>query len=190
MPRGVSVFANLHRHRTAVRLRPSGFTLLELITVLSIVGIAVALALPSFREIGVRSTTTTIANDLIAALAQARAEAVKRGVFVAVISSSGSNDWSDGWGVFADSERDQTFATPVVSHSPIPDHYKVRTKGDGTVAGRIVFSGQGELVGAEQFDINVCRPDGNVAQSRHIRVRTSGIVTAHRDTGASSAPSC
>ena len=158
-------------------------------TVIAIVGIAVGLALPSFREISVRSTTTTISNDLIGTLAQARAEAVKRGVFVAVISSGGSDDWSGGWGVFADSARDGSFSTPIVTRAPVAEHYKVRT-GGGAVAGRVVFSGQGELAGTRQFDINVCRPDGNAAQSRYIQVRTSGMVTARRDTGASPAPSC
>ena len=165
-----------------------GFTLIELVVVLAIVAISVTLAVPGFREFLMRSTTTTIGNDLAAAFAQARAEAVKRGVYVAVVATSGGDDWSSGWGVYADSARDGGFATTIVTHEAVAARYRVRA--GGASAGRVVFSGQGDLVGAHAVDVNVCRPDGNATQSRFIQVRASGVVVARRDTTASSAPSC
>jgi prepilin-type N-terminal cleavage/methylation domain-containing protein len=186
--RGLDVSAHRHRPTATVASKPTGYTLLELVTVLAIVAIGVTLALPSFREIGVRSNTTAITNDLVGALAQARAEAVKRGVFVAVVAASGGDDWSTGWGVYADSARDGTFVTPIIKREAVPVRYAVRAGGES--AGRVVFSGQGELVGAQQFDINVCRPDRDAVQSRFIQVRLGGTVVARRDTSTSSAPSC
>ena len=168
---------------------PTGFTLLELVAALAVVAISLTLAVPSFREIMARSTTTTIANDLVGAFAQARAEAAKRGVQVAVLGAGGGADWSSGWGVYADSGRDGAFATRVAAHGAVADGYAVRA-GGGASANRVVFGVQGELVGAASVDVNVCRSDRNAAKSRFIQVRASGIVVARRDTRTSAAPSC
>lgn len=177
-----------HRPRSAAPDRSPGFTLLELVAALAVVAISLTLAVPSFREIMARSTTTAIANDLVGAFAQARAEAAKRGVRVAVLAASGDADWSSGWGVYADSGRDGGFATKVVARGAVPEGYAVRT--GGASANRVVFDVQGELVGATSVDVNVCRPGRDAAKSRFIQVRASGIVVARRDTSTSTAPSC
>jgi type IV fimbrial biogenesis protein FimT len=81
----------------------SGFTLLELIVAISIAGILMALAIPSFSDMIRNNRLTTYTNELVTALNVARSEAVKRGQQV-VVRKTGTN-WENGWQVFVDVDR-------------------------------------------------------------------------------------
>ncbi len=93
----------------------SGFTLLELIVAISIAGILMAMAIPSFSDMMRNNRLTTYANELVTALNLARSEAVKRGVPVTVrkISAAGIGTyWSTlGWNVFVDTNGNGTLDT-------------------------------------------------------------------------------
>ncbi|MDZ7828338.1 MAG: GspH/FimT family pseudopilin [Halofilum sp. (in: g-proteobacteria)] len=85
-----------------------GFTLVELLITLVVVGIAVSLAVPGFARFIREQQITTQTNDFLTALNIARSEALKRGGAVSVCASSdgatcsGNNDWDAGWIVFSD----------------------------------------------------------------------------------------
>jgi type IV fimbrial biogenesis protein FimT len=90
----------------------SGFTILELMVVVTIAAILMGIAIPSFMEAIRSNRLTTYANELVTALNLARSEAVKRGVNVTVrrvdnLSSTnlgvGAN-WENGWDVFVDQQ--------------------------------------------------------------------------------------
>ena len=89
----------------------SGFTLLELIVAISIAGILMAMAIPSFSDMMRNSRLTTYTNEFVAALNLARSEAVKRGATVHVRKIGGTGTyWSDsGWMVFVDKNANDTF---------------------------------------------------------------------------------
>jgi type IV fimbrial biogenesis protein FimT len=88
----------------------AGFTLIELMIVLSIAAILASIAVPSFQWIMSRTRLSTQSNDLITALSLARSEAVKRGVRVTVCKSSSGTvcttggDFRQGWIVFVDGD--------------------------------------------------------------------------------------
>ncbi len=82
------------RHRSC--RRSAGFTLVELITVVAIMGILAALAGPSFTDMIARQRLRTGAFDLVGDLMLARSEAIKRGESVTV--TPGDN-WALGWTV-------------------------------------------------------------------------------------------
>lgn len=181
-----------------------GFGLIELVVALAIVVILAAAALPSFRELGQRMAVTSTANDLVGALNTARAEAAKRGTWVAVIGAGG--DWSGGWRVEADAAAapnppNQTFGDPsdvvLQQYAVVSDGYAVKSKvtnGNGGDA-RVVFGASGNLTDGVAgavitADINICRQDHQAAQSRWIRVLASGEIVSQRDTSLSPAPGC
>jgi type IV fimbrial biogenesis protein FimT len=187
-----------------MRARRRGFGLIELLVAIAIVAILTATAMPSFREMARRMKVTGSTNDLVGALAMARAEAAKRGSWVAVIGP-GSN-WSAGWHVEADAatppnapNRQFGDATDVViaQYAAVDTGYSVTTKVTNGNGGdtRIVFGPAGNLVDGTAgavitADVNVCRPDGNPGQSRWIHVQSSGEIVSQRDTSSSPAPGC
>jgi type IV fimbrial biogenesis protein FimT len=62
----------------AAHPRATGFTLLELMVTLAVLGILLGIAVPSFQSSLTNSRLTTAANDLVGALQAARSEAIKR----------------------------------------------------------------------------------------------------------------
>lgn len=184
--------------------RRRGFGLIELLVAIAIVAILTATALPSFRDMGRRMNVTSSTNDLVGALAMARAEAAKRGGWVAVIGPG--PDWSTGWQVEADAATppnapNRQFGDPtdvvVAQYAAVPTGYAVRAKVTNGNGGdtRIVFGPAGNLVDGAAgtvitADINVCRPDNNPGQSRWIHVQSSGEIVSRRDTTTSPAPGC
>lgn len=67
-----------------------GFSLLELMIVLVIIGLSLSVALPSYQNMISRFAITSMANDLLAGVAFARSEALKSGGVVSLYGSNGS----------------------------------------------------------------------------------------------------
>ena len=91
--------------------RNAGFTLVELILVLTICSILVAAAGPSFSQLVSNTRMTSGINSLVYSLNMARSEAVKRASRVVACKTQGSESctntgkWSDGWLVFVDTNN-------------------------------------------------------------------------------------
>lgn len=88
-----------------------GFTLIEMLVVITLVGILAALAFPNFRTLIQNQRIGTQANDFIADLGFARSEAVKRVGQVGVcVSTDGATctggSWNAGRVIFFDSNND------------------------------------------------------------------------------------
>ncbi|HEY8555472.1 MAG TPA: GspH/FimT family pseudopilin [Burkholderiales bacterium] len=91
----------------------TGFTVHELLIAMGIAG-AVALSSVGLWRIGQETAVTTAANELVAHLALARSEAVKRKVAVRMCPSTNGTDclgqsgdytfWQHGWLVYADAD--------------------------------------------------------------------------------------
>ncbi|MGH8250593.1 MAG: GspH/FimT family pseudopilin [Steroidobacteraceae bacterium] len=89
-----------------------GFTLLDLLTTVVVLGILLTVGIPSFSSIMRNNRIAGSTNELVTALTYARSEAMKRGDIVAACPSddqstcAGNNDWSTGWVVFVDLNED------------------------------------------------------------------------------------
>lgn len=95
--------------------KSGGFTLLELMVVLTIGATLITIGVPAFQSVVADQRSTATANEFIMSLILARSEAIKRGRYVSVcISTDGANcagggaDWNDGWIIFVN----QSSATP------------------------------------------------------------------------------
>lgn len=93
--------------------RPSsqaGFSLIELLVTLTIAGMVLLLALPSFTNTIERNRIVTQTNDFIAATMMARSEAIRRNRLTGVCASADQQvcggAWTEGWIVWADLNLD------------------------------------------------------------------------------------
>ena len=87
-----------------------GFTLIELVMSIAIVGILLTVGIPSFIALITNNRIVSQTNDFISDLAHARAEAVRRNTRVTICRSNTgtscvpSSSWRDGWIVFTDQQ--------------------------------------------------------------------------------------
>ena len=95
-----------YRSLSALR-RVAGFTLIEMISVMSIVAILLAIGVPSYRYVTSANRATSEINGILGDLQFARAEAIKSGLTVTVCPSNNNTGctataWNAGWIVFTD----------------------------------------------------------------------------------------
>jgi type IV fimbrial biogenesis protein FimT len=127
-----------------------GFTLIELMVTLALVGILMAVATPSITGFLRNSQLSSFANNMTASIYTARSEAMKRGNRSMIRPVDGVN-WSSGWVIYVDVDYNDTFSTSttppdieVVTAVPAPWYLTI--SGTGTSAAGtpyILFDGSG-----------------------------------------------
>ena len=123
------------------RPKTSGFTLLELLLTLTVVGIIMAIAIPNFREFILNSRLTGAANDLLASAQLARSEAIKRQRTVALCASPNPTDpvpacdvAFSGWVVWVDMNNDGVIGAGesiVTRHNALDPSMRLFSNGGG-----------------------------------------------------------
>ena len=101
-----------------------GFSLVELITVMTIIGIGIGLGVPSYRNVTNSNRVSSEVNTLLGDLQYARSEAVKEGTTVSVcpgtVTTSGTSvtgtctggaNWQGGWFVFSNLSNGTSFVS-------------------------------------------------------------------------------
>lgn len=125
-----------------------GFTLVELIVTLAVLAIALAIAIPSYQGLTRNTRLVTVSNELIASLALARSEAVRRGKTVKVCKAdansaspvcSASADWAQGWLVDVGGTviRTTQINNTGISISSAADEIEFRPNGSSSAAATI-----------------------------------------------------
>jgi type IV fimbrial biogenesis protein FimT len=85
----------------AKRTTSRGFTLIELMITLVILAIVITVGIPSLSDFVAAQRVRTIASDIMADMAYARAEAIKESR-VAIMAPINAADWKDGWRICID----------------------------------------------------------------------------------------
>jgi type IV fimbrial biogenesis protein FimT len=105
---GIAVKANPGRQSS------SGFTMIELVVVIAVVGILMAIGVPSFKYVTTANRISAEVNGLLGDMQFARAEAIKEGHPVVVcvstdfLTCNNTNTWQSGWIICSDANNDGT----------------------------------------------------------------------------------
>lgn len=98
-----------------------GFTLIEMMVVIAIIGILAAIGMPSYKNTITSMRMSAEINALSGSLNFARTEAMKRGLTTSVCAQSGavcasSTNWSAGWYTLLNSPSTQLSIIPALTH--------------------------------------------------------------------------
>jgi prepilin-type N-terminal cleavage/methylation domain-containing protein len=190
--------------RLAAARGARGYSLIELIVVMTIVGIVIGIAVPSYKYVTNSNRVSGEINTLLGDLQYARSEAVREGAFVTVCPSTNptsttptcatsTTNWATGWVVFSDLNGNGAFDTgdAVLRAQP------AFTSTDTLVAGStnaLVFNREGFILSTiigtgsganDTFKLNVAAPRNNVDWQRCLVVGYVGNMVTQRGTTTS-----
>lgn len=134
---------NRCRHR---RCHAGGFSVIELIAIVTIVGILLAVGIPSFQSLIQRQRLTTTANALFMAVNLARSEAIQRGTRVDLVPAGDGHSWNDGWVIFVDANgnrRPDAGETIVFTHDRVDRDLRITPRFTDSKVQYIAFNGTG-----------------------------------------------
>lgn len=181
------ILTRLHSMYRMYRMYPKnmnttkGFTLMEAMITIAIIGILSSIAAPSFQSYIANEQTSSIATDLFSDLRSLRQLSMSTASNVVICATSNestclpnvanANDWTIGWIAFLDlnqnNQRDSASEDILILQAPLTD-------GDITYSGGAVltFDYQGEISNSQQFSI--CSTNNDSELSRAIIVNKVG----------------
>lgn len=181
-----------HDKRTGQRLS-AGFTLLEMMLVITVAAVIMGLAIPNMRMFIWNNRMTAAANDMVVAVTAARSEAIKsRAQTLMCLSSnptattpSCDGNGTQGWIVFVDRDSDATVDSNeevTLRHGSLPSALSVRLVPSNAKYVAFAASGFRTAATPQLTSLVVCDQRGNTAlyDSTQSAARVVGIETTGR----------
>ncbi len=170
------------RERLCMKRKDFGFTLVELMITLVVIGIAMSVAVPGFKGMVVRNRIISQTNEVILAVNLARSEASRTGglVSIAAVSPTTTNEFGGGWCVVLGTPA--TCAGNVIRRFPaLSGESTLNVLGENPNTDDvsvIQFNSLGGLVetGSQQINLDLCYPG---YQGRRIQISIIGRVKSH-----------
>jgi type IV fimbrial biogenesis protein FimT len=193
----MNLAASMARPAAALDLKHSaGFTLIEILTVITIVAILVALGVPSYQYVTNTNRISGEVNGLLGDMQYARSEAIKEGQTVTVCASSnstatppacsGSTAWQNGWIVFSDPNGNQIVdANETVIRVQRPFAFGDTFNANLNVSA-VTFNREGFALGIPNIaTITLHAATANPSSTRCLQITTVGqLTTEAAGTGA------
>lgn len=178
-----------------------GFTLVELMITIAVLGIVMAIAVPSFQNMMARSRLTSAANEIIATVQEARMEAIRRRRNVVICPTTdgalcGGANWSrliSYVELGADNQAGATGET-VIRNTVLKNQTLNLATSASLGTARLWFSSDGLLsVGAvaapaRSAAIRICSPKLSSENARDISMHTSRVAVVPAHSAACAAP--
>lgn len=124
-----------------------GFTLVELLLTLTILGILATVAVPSFVDIIKKQKVKDMGTEIQLALVKARSEAIKQNDNVTLAPVT-ANDWTSGWRISGASPETRSPFTGVAIAGPT----------------NVVYQSSGRIAGSISPAFDISAPNSNVHQ--------------------------
>ncbi len=170
--------------KSSNREKQQGFTIIELMVTLVVLGVLLSIAVPSFLNWIQTNSLNSYTRNLISALTLARSEAVSRQIGVTVRKGSPQTPqkWSDGFHMYTDPQGNSAYSqvtdTMIREVNLSVDGLTVQTNGSGN--NFVSFKNTGTLNEASPVSITVCSRNG---KGRLIQVNMIGQVSIGKAEG-------
>ena len=151
-----------------MKYKQGGFTLLELMTVLSIIAIVTTMAYPSFKETMRRNKIEAASAELLNALMLARSEAVKGNIDITLCQStnatgcSGGSDWHLGWII----RRGPVGGAVLGAKDSAPGQIIIRSKTGSTSQSQLIYKPNGRTSSTSSQFFTICANDSAQAAKK------------------------
>jgi len=161
----------------------AGFSLIEMLTTMSILAILLAIASPGLASLTSANSLSSAQGDLAASIMLARGEAMKRGTVVglAALAPVSGNEFAGGWTVFVDSNGNGRFdagETIVRQEPPLHGDARISLGSGATV---IAFNSRGFLAPSTLVTFTVCSP--SASKGYVVRVEPVGLTDVSDSAG-------
>ncbi|MDX1756230.1 MAG: GspH/FimT family pseudopilin [Marinobacter sp.] len=166
----------------------SGFTLVELIVAVAVLGIVVGWAIPSMVTLISQNRMTATTNQLVGLVHHARSEALKTAgrVWVSPMTDGeGAASWSLGAVIWVDGNGDGSRAASESVREIWIDHSDITVSGSATslTVAPFGFDGAGYAIADQAYTLTLCS-DAVPARGQRIEINGGGqIRTENEDCG-------
>lgn len=174
----MSIQALITERKTILTKRQYGFSLVEMMIVIAVIGILSALALPAFNDTILSTKIRSYANNFVASAHLARGEAIKRNVQTTLcVSADGAScstgGWQQGWIILSGT-------TVIQRQQAATSGYKIT---ESSALSTLTFQPTG--IGSTQARLTVCRSTPTVgSQERVVTISATGKPSVSKTTNA------
>lgn len=167
-------------------LASNGFTLIEILVSVAILGVLIAIAIPNFSNTIKRYRISAIRDELTSSLQLARSEAVRRGVQIIVVRNTAncvfdmpdSQDWHCGWRVVVDSNNNGNVnsSEEVIQNTVLPTGFMLGHPNAGSPS-KIIANRWGQFAPlANRFVVSPTATGVSDAETLTICINSGGRI--------------